>query len=127
MSITYKPLSGLSGQEQWVLQGGWLAQFAVRFLNDLRDRVPEVFTASVSYTPASVAANTCEENSTTVSVPGALAGDLVEVSPPSIANNIAPVAGRVSATDTVSVTFCNPTGSANAPASGTYLFKVTRP
>lgn len=122
----FKPLSELSLTTPWVEQNR-LSVIAARWLNQLRALFPLMILKTVDYTPASVSANTCEENATTVSVEGARAGDVVEVTPPSISNDIAPVCARVSADDTVSVTFCNPTGTGAAPASGDYVFKVTRP
>lgn len=79
---------------------------------------------SQSLTPVSVAAATCAEQNFTV--PGLLAGDSVDVSPPSITAGVAPVCSRVSAADTLTVTFCNPTAGPLVPAAGVYRIRVTR-
>lgn len=79
---------------------------------------------SQSLTPVSVGAATCAEQNFTV--PGLLAGDMVDVTPPSITAGVAPVCSRVSAANTLTVTFCNPTAGALVPASGIYRIQVMR-
>lgn len=109
----------------WVISNGNLTDFARRWLTDLRDKLHFSFVSTVSFTPASVAANTTAEQSVTVT--GAKAGDHVSVSPPSITAGVTLTAARASADDTVQVTFANATAGALTPASGNYVFKVTRP
>jgi len=103
------------------------ALWASRWINDLRDNLNFAFVATVDYTPASVAANTVAENATTVTVTGAKTGDHVSVSPPGITAGVTLCAARVSASDTVTVTFCNPTAGAVVPLTGNHVFRVTRP
>lgn len=79
---------------------------------------------SQSLTPVSVGAATCAEQNFTV--PGLLVGDMVDVTPPSITAGVAPVCSRVSAANTLTVTFCNPTAGALVPAAGVYRIQVMR-
>lgn len=79
---------------------------------------------SQALTPVSVAAATCAEQNFTVT--GLLVGDFVDVSPPGITAGVAPVTARVSAANTLTVTFCNATAGALVPAAGTYRIQVTR-
>ena len=79
---------------------------------------------SQTLTPVSVAATTCAEQNFTVT--GLLVGDFVDVTPPAITAGVAPVTARVSAANTLTVTFCNPTAGALVPAAGVYRIQVTR-
>lgn len=79
---------------------------------------------SQSLTPVSVGAATCAEQNFTVT--GLVVGDSVDVSPPSITAGVAPVCSRVSAANTLTITFCNPTAGALVPAAGIYRIKVVR-
>jgi hypothetical protein len=79
---------------------------------------------SQSLTPASVGAATCAEQNFTVT--GLAVGDFVDLTPPSITAGVAPVCARVSAANTLTVTFCNPTAGALVPAAGVYRIQVTR-
>lgn len=79
---------------------------------------------SQSLTPVSVATITCAEQAFTV--PGLKVGDVVTVSPPSITAGVAPVCARVSATDTLQITFCNPTAGPLVPAAGIYQLFIAR-
>ena len=66
----------------------------------------------------SVAANTSEED--TVTVNGLETGMYVAVNKPSLEAGLAVGNARVSAADTLAITFINSTGSAIDPASETY-------
>lgn len=82
----------------------------------------------VSYqtlSPAQVSANTTAEEAFTV--PGARVGEQVSVSPPGHEAGVSATVCRVSAANTVSVTFVNPTGSGVTPTSGEYIFRFGRP
>jgi hypothetical protein len=98
-------------------------------------RVPQNGTAtvgpasiySVSYTPASVATATVADNATTVTLKGVAVGDVVIcAATPPIANATALVDARVSATDTVTCRFINPTAGSLSPTAGTYKFLVLK-
>ncbi len=79
----------------------------------------------VSLTPASVATITTAEQDFTV--PGLKTTDQVTVSPPGHQAGVAAVAARVSAADTLSITFMNPTAGGVVPTAGTYRLLVSRP
>jgi hypothetical protein len=79
---------------------------------------------SQSLTPVSVGGATCAEQNFTVT--GLAVGDFVDVTPPAITAGVAPVTARVSAINTLTVTFCNPTAGALTPAAGVYQIQVTR-
>jgi len=78
-----------------------------------------------SLTPASVATITCAEQSFTVN--GLKVGDIVMVNPPSITAGVSLTAARVSAANTLTITFCNPTAGSLTPAAGSYAINVMRP
>lgn len=84
--------------------------------------VIEKITATL--TPVSVAAATCAEQSFTV--PGLQVGDFVDVSSPGITNGVSATSARVSALNTLTVTFVNPTAGALVPKAGVYLIQVNR-
>lgn len=82
-----------------------------------------VFTQSLNV--ASVAANTSAEQDFTVS--GLKTTDLVFVTKPALSAGLVIGNARVSADDTLSITFGNLTGSAIDPAAETYTIAVLRP
>jgi hypothetical protein len=73
---------------------------------------------------ASVAANTTAEQ--TFSVPGLDTGDSISVSKPSLSAGLGVVNARVSAADTLAITFINATAAPIDPASETYKITVLR-
>lgn len=80
---------------------------------------------SVALSPAQVAANTTAEQ--TFTVPGLLVGDYVGVNKPSAQAGLGVAAVRVSAANTLAITFSNNTASPITPtASETYLVQYTR-
>ncbi len=79
---------------------------------------------ATAITPASVAANTTAEHSFTVI--NLLPGDSVSVGKPSFQAGLGIVNARVSAANTLAITFSNNTASAIVPASETYTLNVTR-
>lgn len=82
-----------------------------------------VFTQSINV--ASVAANTSAEQ--TFTVPGLRTTDFVTVSKPSASAGLVIGNVRVSAADTLAITFGNLTGSPIDPAAETYTIHVVRP
>lgn len=84
----------------------------------------KVFTAAD--TPASVAANTSQEESMTVT--GVLATDklLAVIAPGANPAGVVKGGARISANDTVLVEFINTTAGGLSPAAGTYTFVVAR-
>jgi len=79
---------------------------------------------SKSLTPVAVGAATCAEQDFTVA--GLKVGDFVDVSPPSITAGVAPICARVSAANTLTVTFVNPTAGSLTPAAGVYQIQLCR-
>lgn len=91
-----------------------------------RGNLGRVFAVSVTFNPASVAAATSAEQTVTVS--GVKTGDIViAVNKPSATAGVGIVNARVSAADTVALTFMNATAGAVDPASEVYTFVIGRP
>jgi hypothetical protein len=80
----------------------------------------------VNTVTTNVGANTSVER--TITVPGLRAGiDVVTgISKPSAQAGLAIVAGRVSANDTLALTYMNSSGGAVGPAAETYLVGIAR-
>lgn len=72
----------------------------------------------------SVAANTTAER--TLTVPGVRVGDMVFVNKPSLSAGLGVCNARVSAADTIAITFNNNTASGIDPASENYTILVVR-
>ena len=83
--------------------------------------------AEATFDPASVAANTSADNATTINVPGANVGDLVIAFKPTTDAGLAVVDARVSAADTIQVTFMNSTASPVDASSESWKFLVIKP
>lgn len=92
--------------------------FLLTWLRRLQQVFPKVETYTVSLTPASVAANTSAEETYTLS--GLNNQDLVLVNPPSATAGLGLAGARVSADNTLALTWLNATGGALSPPSGTY-------
>ena len=75
-------------------------------------------------TPVSVAAATCAEQNFTVK--GLKVGDAVSVTPPSITPGVVAACCRVSAANTLTIAFINPTAGALVPAAGAYQIQMIR-
>ena len=81
---------------------------------------------SVTLTPAAIVLNTTAEQTFTVN--GLLPGDMVLVNKPTAQAGLGIVGSRVSAANTLAITFSNVTGSSITPtAAQTYLVLVSRP
>jgi hypothetical protein len=74
-------------------------------------------------TPVSVAATTAAEQ--TFTVPGLLTTDMVDVNWPGSATAVGLVGARVSAANTLALTFVNPTAGGLVPTAGAYKILVT--
>lgn len=84
-----------------------------------------VTTYTATLTPSAVGANTCAEQTFTVT--GVNASDLVFVNKPTAQAGLGVAGVRASATNTVGINFCNATGSPITPtASQAYVFGVLR-
>lgn len=75
----------------------------------------KVYTQTI--TPASVAANLCAEQTFTVT--GLTTSDKIAYNPAATGNATSAGQVRVSAADTLAVTYCNPTAGALTPGAGT--------
>lgn len=80
---------------------------------------------SATIDPASVATITTAEQSFTVN--GVLVGDMVFANKPTLTTGLGIANARVSAANTVAITFVNPTAGAIDAASETWNFFVIRP
>lgn len=81
---------------------------------------------SIALTPTSVAANTTAEQTFSATGIGLLTTDNVDVSKPSFQAGLGIVNVRVSALDTIAITYINATASPIVPAAETYQVAVTR-
>lgn len=90
----------------------------------LSGNVSGAFLVTASLTPAEVATIVAVEQTFTVN--GVKVGDGITVSPPGITSGVAPVCARVTAADTVGITFINPTAGNVTPLAGDYTFAVVR-
>lgn len=107
------PLSRLGGSEIQANETGML------WLNKLRSHVLDIRELSVTWNPASLAANTHVEE--TVTATGLVVGDIIlAVIKPTFTQGFQVGQGRVSAADTLAVQVVNGTGLASDPASEVY-------
>lgn len=93
-----------------------------KWFNLVSDTVTRVVKYDVVFDPASVSANTTSEQ--TVTVNGVASNDFVIVSKPTNTAGLGIVNCRVSAQNTVAITFMNATGGAINAGSETYTFLV---
>lgn len=81
---------------------------------------------SFTWDPASIAAATTAEQ--TVTVPGVRVGDFcIDVTKPTLTAGVGIVNSRVSAADTLAVTWVNATAAAVNPPAETYTVLIWRP
>lgn len=90
----------------------------------LAGNVAGITVIGISLTPAEVSATTAPTQ--TFTVPGLKTGDSVLVTPPGQTAGVAICSAYVSAADTLSVQFVNPTAGALTPAAGTHKITVIR-
>jgi cytoskeletal protein RodZ len=80
---------------------------------------------TITISPTAVAANTTAEQ--TFTVPGLLVGDVLNVQKPTAQAGLGLVNERVSAPNTMAITFVNSTGASITPtANEVYIFTVVR-
>ncbi|SRR6266403_1055013 len=97
-------------------------------LNDIcRGNVQGTFLLNVTFSGASVAANTTAQQ--TITVPGILVGDQIsEIGKATFQAGLIIVVGSVTVANAVSITFGNLTASPIVPTAGdTYTLEVNRP
>ena len=90
-----------------------------------RGNIGRIFAVSVTFNPAAVATITTAEQTATVT--GVRLGDIVYSVKPTATTGVGVVNVRVSAADTLAITFVNPTAGSVDPASETWTFLVFRP
>jgi hypothetical protein len=90
-----------------------------------RGNISRMVAVAVTFNPASVATVTTAEQTTTVI--GLKPGDFVVCQKPTNTAGVGVVNARVSAVDTLAVTFVNPTAGGVDAASETWQFLVIRP
>lgn len=80
---------------------------------------------SAALTPSAVSANTCAEQTFTVT--GVAVGDVIAVNKPAAQAGLGVAGARASGANQVGINFCNATGSPITPtAAETYLFTAIR-
>jgi hypothetical protein len=91
-----------------------------------RGNIAKMFAVSVTFDPASVATITTAEQ--TLTVTGVQVGDIViAVNKPTNTAGVGIVNARVSAANTVALTFVNPTAGSVDAASESWIFVFGRP
>jgi hypothetical protein len=95
-----------------------------RWFGFLRNTTPKTETYNVTVTPTAVGANTTSEQTTTVL--GLVVGSLITVTKPTHTAGIGIVNARVSASDTLAITYMNVTGGAVTPPSESYVVQERR-
>lgn len=95
-----------------------------RWLQRLTNAVPKVQTFTETLNPTTVAANTTSEQTFTVT--GLTTRDIVYVNKPSHSAGLGIGNARVSADNTLAITFVNPTGSGIDPPSEDYYITAIR-
>lgn len=83
-----------------------------------RSLVDQVFSASAPITPGAVTTGTTGATQT-ITVPGALVGDVVTMRAPAVLGNVV-MQGEVTAANTVTVKFANTTAGSITPPAGVY-------
>lgn len=99
-------------------------KYWLRWFKRLADAFPKTETYSESLSPASVAANTTAEQTFTVN--GLSTNDILTVNKPSLNAGLGIVNVRVSAINTLAITYSNNTGGAIVPTTETYKIVSTR-
>jgi len=113
LGIDPPPRADLTDWRSWF---GWFQR--------LRQAIPKTETYTATINPVAVAANSTAEQTFTVT--GLATTDIVTVNKPTHTSGLGIVNARVSATDTLAITFVNLTGSPINPPEEAYLIKTTR-
>jgi hypothetical protein len=88
-------------------------------------REHKIGVSSITISGSAVSANSTSEQ--TFTVPGLAVGDFVEAIKPSHQTGLGVVNTRVSAANTLAITFMNNTAGSITPTNETYLIVVIRP
>ena len=91
-----------------------------------RGNIQLAMVLGLTISPAQVAANTTAEQTFTLS--GLLPGDVVSVTKPTTQAGLGIVNSRVTAANTIGITFANTTAGGLTPTAGeTYIIELNRP
>jgi len=93
--------------------------------NLLLSNIVAMGIVTITYDAASQAANVTDED--TVTVPGLKVGDYVALTQPAQVDGVGICDCRVTAADTLSITWVNPTAGAVNPGSASYTLFWARP
>lgn len=88
--------------------------------------VQKIGVFTIALTPAAVAATTAPTQVFAATGIGLLTTDAIEVSPPSVTAGVALATAFVSAVDTITLQFVNPTAGSLTPPAGNYTVTVLR-
>ncbi len=117
---TFPPIGASVQDRMGIITPAWQTWFSFISAN-----LPLIYKYDIAVDVTSVSANTTSEQS--VTVPGVATNDLVFAFKPSHTTGLMHnPACRVSAKDTVNITFMNTTAGAINPASETYTFLVLK-
>lgn len=94
------------------------------WIKRLSDAFPKIQTVSLALTPVSVAANTTAEQTFTVT--GLNTNDMVFVTKPSLDAGLGVTGARVTAADTLGITYVNATAVALTPTAEIYKIASIR-
>lgn len=94
----------------------WLSQVQLVF--------PKITTFSESLNPASI--NAASYSTQTFAVTGLDTNDIITVNPPTLTSGLYLISYRVSAADTLSLTYYNSTGAPIDEGAGTYKIMACR-
>mgnify|MGYP001570251264 CR=1 FL=1 len=106
-------------------QGDFTAEVWQRWFAEVARNIHSIQVLSPALDPASVAANTVVRQTFTVS--GLTVEDVINVNPPALTAGLEILNCRVTATDTIQITFWNSTGAPIDAGSQTYLILAVRP
>ena len=96
-----------------------------RWLSEVASNINAIQTISISIDPASVAANTVVRQTFTVN--GITTDDIISVNPPALPAGLEILNCRVTANNTLQITFWNSTGAPIDAGSQTYQILAVRP
>lgn len=116
--MNYKPLASIQGVFDF------MPPVAQRWMGHLQDLFPKISTYTVTLNPAAVVANSTAEQTFTVT--GLRTTDIVTVNKPTHSSGLGIMGARVSADDTLAITFANVTGGTVDPPSEDYLISAIR-
>jgi len=122
--MSHRRTAGRLPLEQPLLEKENVEDTWAKWFTTVSDNVYRYDKYEVSFNPTSVSANTTSEQ--TITIVGVASNDFVTISKPSHTAGLGIVNIRVSAKDTIAITYMNNTGSPIDPPSETYIIKVEK-